>query len=41
MSEPVDTDQQATAAELLARAADDYANGWGQPDVRASEESDG
>ena len=28
-------DAQATAAELLERAHIDYANGWGQPDVRA------
>ena len=26
MSEPVDTDQHATAAELLARSAQDYAD---------------
>lgn len=40
---PVADDANATAAELLARAADDYSHGWGQPDVRAdaSNESGG
>jgi len=32
---PVADDANATAAELLARASDDYSHGWGQPDVRA------
>jgi hypothetical protein len=38
---PVADDAQATVAQLHARAADDYANNWGQPDVRALAESDG
>ena len=37
---PVADDAQATTAELLARAHTDYANGWGQPDVRAEEDAD-
>jgi hypothetical protein len=40
---PVHEDATATVAELHQRAAADYANGWGQPDVRAqaSNEQDG
>lgn len=33
---PVDEDMQATAPQLLDRAATDYATGWGCPDVRAT-----
>lgn len=32
---PVHWDATATVAELHQRAATDYANNWGQPDVRA------
>lgn len=38
---PVTEDAHATVPQLLARAAQDYANGWGQPDVRATAENDG
>lgn len=33
---PVPDDAHATSAQLLARAATDYATGWGCPDVRAT-----
>jgi hypothetical protein len=40
---PVSEDANATVAELHQRAAADYANNWGQPDVRAqaNDEQDG
>ena len=39
---PVSQDAHATVAQLHARAAADYANNWGQPDVRAlANDSDG
>lgn len=34
---PVADDATATPAQLLARAADDYATGWGSTDARATE----
>ncbi|MFF4552741.1 hypothetical protein [Streptomyces sp. NPDC001422] len=33
---PVTDDATATPAQLLDRAAADYATGWGRPDVRAT-----
>ncbi|MFG3170597.1 hypothetical protein [Streptomyces sp. NPDC048200] len=33
---PVTDDATATPAQLLDRAATDYATGWGRPDVRAT-----
>ena len=38
---PVDTDATASAAELLDRAANDYATNWGRPDVRATDDGTG
>jgi hypothetical protein len=32
---PVAEDRHATVQQLHQRAAADYANGWGQPDIRA------
>ena len=32
-------DAHATPEQLLARAAADYENGWGAPDVRADDEN--
>jgi hypothetical protein len=37
---PVAEDRHATVQQLHARAAADYANGWGQPDVRAQAGTD-
>jgi len=34
---PVIEDAHATVQQLLARAAHDYAHGWGQPDARATD----
>ncbi|MGW1533898.1 hypothetical protein [Streptomyces aureus] len=34
---PVTEDAHATPAQLLARAAHDYANGWGHPNARTEE----
>ena len=36
---PVADDANATAPELLDRAADDYATNWGRPDVRATDDT--
>lgn len=43
MSEPtpVPDDATATPAQLLDRAASDYATGWGRPDVRATSNKPG
>jgi len=38
MSEPVDTDQQANAAELLARAAQDFAEAQARRDQLSAED---
>ena len=38
---PVADDANATAPELLDRAATDYATGWGCPDVRATSDGTG
>jgi hypothetical protein len=36
---PVADDATATAAQLLDRAADDYATGWGRPTAPVGNES--